>query len=56
MDSTTPPISIHMALSVGDPVKNREMSEPSDFDALMPKTSSSTPAARNASEMMPVHS
>jgi hypothetical protein len=51
MDSTTPPINIHIALSVGEPVKNRETSEPSDFYALIPKIISSTPPARSANEM-----
>jgi hypothetical protein len=51
MDSTTPMINIHIALPVGEPVKNREMSDPSDFDALIPRISSSTPPARNASEV-----
>lgn len=48
--STTPPISIHIALSVGEPVKKREMSEPSEFDALVPKIMSMTPTARIARE------
>jgi hypothetical protein len=31
MDRTTPPISIHIALSVGAPVKKRAMSELNDL-------------------------
>jgi hypothetical protein len=37
MDAATPPTSIHIALSVGAPVKKRDMSELNDFDALTPK-------------------
>jgi hypothetical protein len=36
---------------VGELVKNREMSDPSDFDALIPKISSSTSPVRSASEL-----
>jgi hypothetical protein len=52
IDTTTPPISIHIALSVGVSVKAREMSELTEFDALIPNIISSTPAARMASEMV----
>jgi hypothetical protein len=33
MDATTPPSNIHIALSVGEPVKKREMSELNDVVA-----------------------
>jgi hypothetical protein len=33
-DATTPPTSIHIALSVGEPVKKREMSEVNDVAAM----------------------
>jgi hypothetical protein len=36
MMATTPPTSIHIVLSVGEPVKNREMSELKDSDAATP--------------------
>jgi hypothetical protein len=49
-DATTPPTNIHIALSVGEPVKKREMSEVNDVDAMMPKTMSRIPPARSASE------
>lgn len=48
--ATTPPTNIHIALSVGEPVKKRETSEPSEFDALKPKIISRMPPARSASE------
>jgi hypothetical protein len=38
-----PPMSIQMALSVGEPVKNLETSEPKEFVALTPMTMSTTP-------------
>jgi hypothetical protein len=41
--ATMPPMSIQMALSVGDPVKNLETSEPKEFVALIPSTMSTTP-------------
>jgi hypothetical protein len=50
MIATTPPTSIHIALSVGDPVKNREMSELNDFDAAAPKIVRRIPPARITSE------
>jgi hypothetical protein len=50
MIATTPPTSIHIALSVGEPVKNREMSELNDFDAATPKIVRRIPPARIASE------
>ena len=49
MDRTTPPISIHIALSVGEPVKKRAMSELNDCAALTPKMSSRIPPASSAS-------
>src|SRR3990167_6503418 len=45
-----PPTNIHIALSVGEPVKNREISELTDFVALTPKIISRIPPARIASE------
>src|SRR5476651_1195439 len=48
--AAAPPTSIHIALSVGEPVKKREMSEPNEFDALTPKIISRIPPARSASE------
>jgi hypothetical protein len=50
MIATTPPTSIHIALSVGEPVKNREMSELNDFDAETPKIKRRIPPARIASD------
>jgi hypothetical protein len=50
MDRTTPPISIHIALSVGEPAKKREMSELKDPASLTPKMISRIPPASNASE------
>ncbi len=44
----TPAASIYIALSVGEPVKTREMSELSEFDALTPKTMSKIPTAIHA--------
>jgi hypothetical protein len=49
-DATTPPSNIQIALSVGDPVKKREMSEVNDVDAMTPNTISRIPPARRASE------
>jgi hypothetical protein len=46
--ATTPPISIHMDLSVGVPVKNLETSEPNDSEALMPNIARITPPTRSA--------
>ena len=43
-----PPSSIHMDLSVGDPVKNREKSEPIEFDALIPKMIRTIPSTSSA--------
>ena len=37
-----------MALLVGAPVKNREKSEPIEFDALMPNIISTMPRAKSA--------
>jgi hypothetical protein len=49
--ATIPPIIIHIALSVGEPVKKREMSELNDFVAVTPKTTRTIPPARIASEI-----
>jgi len=45
-----PPMSIQTALSVGEPVKNRETSELNEFVALMPTIMSTTPPASRARE------
>jgi hypothetical protein len=50
MDAAAPPTSIHIALSVGEPVKKREMSELSEFEALTPKTINTIPPTRSAIE------
>jgi hypothetical protein len=34
--ATEPPMSSHMALSVGEPVKKREKLEPMESEALIP--------------------
>jgi hypothetical protein len=51
MIATIPPIIIHIALSVGEPVKNLETSELNDFVAATPKTTRTIPPARIASEI-----
>ena len=50
MDAATPPTSIHIALSVGEPVKKRAMSELNELAALTPKMISKIPPASRASE------
>jgi hypothetical protein len=45
-----PPMSIQMALLVGDPVKNLETSELNEFVALIPMTMSTTPPTSRARE------
>jgi hypothetical protein len=45
-----PPMSIQMALSVGDPVKNLETSELKEFVALMPMIMRTTPLTSSARE------
>jgi len=49
---TMPPMSIQTALSVGDPVKNRETSELNELVALTPMMMSTTPPASSAREMI----
>ena len=51
MEATTPPISIHTDLSVGEPVKNRETSELNESMAMTPKTIRTMPPANSASEI-----
>lgn len=51
MAATMPPMSIQTALSVGDPVKNREMSELKECIALTPKTMSTIPPTRKTKAM-----
>lgn len=48
--ATMPPMSIQTALSVGEPVKNRDTSELKEFIALMPMIMSATPPASRAKE------
>ena len=48
--ATMPPMSIQMALSVGEPVKNWDTSELKEFVALMPTIMSTTPPTRRARE------
>ena len=50
MAATVPPRSIQTALSVGDPVKNRETSELNESVALMPMIISTTPPTSRARE------
>jgi hypothetical protein len=50
MIATIPPISIHIALSVGEPVKKRETSELNDFVAETPKTTRTIPPTSIASK------
>src|SRR5262245_47978201 len=50
MNAITPPINIQIALSVGEPVKNREMSELNEVDAIAPNAMRSIPAARRAND------
>ena len=50
MVATIPPMSIQTALSVGEPVKNRETSELKELVALMPIIMSTTPPTRKAME------
>jgi hypothetical protein len=44
-----PITSIQIDLFVGDPVKNLDISDENDCDALTPKMINTTPAARSAS-------
>jgi hypothetical protein len=48
--ATRPPMSIQTALSVGEPVKNRDTSELKEFVALMPKIMRTTPPTRRPRE------
>jgi len=48
--ATAPTMSIQTALSVGDPVKNLETSEPKDSVAVIPNTRSTTPPTNRARE------
>jgi hypothetical protein len=50
--ATMPPINIQTALSVGEPVKNRETSELKEFVALMPMIMSTTPPMSRAREII----
>ena len=46
-----PPMSIQMALSVGEPVKNRKTSELNDFVTFTPTTMNTIPPTKRAMEM-----
>jgi hypothetical protein len=48
--ATIPPMSIQIALSVGDPVKNRDTSELNEFVAVIPNMIRITPPASRAKE------
>jgi hypothetical protein len=50
--ATAPPMSVQTALSVGDPVKNRETSELNELVALMPRTRKTMPPTSSAQEMV----
>ena len=50
MAATSPPISIQIALSVGEPVKNLETSDSKEFVAVIPKIMSTTPPTSRAME------
>lgn len=52
MAATKPPTNIQIALSVGEPVKNRDTSELNEFVALTPKATRTTPAIRKAQAMV----
>jgi hypothetical protein len=49
--NTDPPTNIQMALSVGESVKKREISELSDCEALIPKITSAMPPMTHAKEI-----
>ena len=51
MITIIPPISSHIVLSVGEPVKKLETSELNDFDAETPYITRTIPPARIASEI-----
>ena len=48
--AATPPMTSQMDLSVGEPVKNLETSEPNEFVALIPMIRSTMPPASRARE------
>jgi len=50
MLAAKPPRSIQTALSVGEPVKNREMSELKEFVAFIPTTMRTMPPTSKARE------
>ena len=50
MAAMIPQMSIQMALSVGEPVKNRDTSELNEFVALMPMMMSTIPPMSSARE------
>ena len=51
MATTMPPISNQTALSVGDPVNNRDTSELNDSETLTPQMIDKIPPTNNATEM-----
>jgi hypothetical protein len=51
MPSAIPPINIQTALSVGEPVKNRDTSELNEFVALAPNIARIIPPTNNAINM-----
>ena len=51
MAAMMPPMSIHMALSVADPVKNLETSELKELVAFTPKMIRTMPPARRAKKI-----
>jgi len=50
--ATKPPMSIQMALLVGEPEKNLETSELKEFVALNPRAMSTTPPMIRAQKMI----
>ena len=51
MAAIMPPMSIQMALSVDDPVKNLETSELNEFAPVIPKTMRTTPHTSSVREV-----
>lgn len=49
--ATAPPISSHVAVSVGEPVKTRDTLEPSELLALTPKKVKIMPTTNSAMEI-----
>ena len=51
MPITIPPISNHMVLSVGEPVKNRDTPELNDSEALTPQMINKIPTINSTTEI-----